>query len=99
MQVAANNPMAVSPEGIDPEVVANERSILRAQAADSGKPANIIEKMVMGRLDKFFKEVCLIGQVFVKNPDVTVMQLLNEAGAKSGGKVTVSRFVRYQVGA
>ena len=99
MQVAANNPMAVSPEGIDPEVVAKERSIYEAQAAESGKPANIIEKMVMGRLDKFFKEVCLIGQVFVKNPDVTVMQLLNEAGAKSGGKVTVSRFVRYQVGA
>jgi elongation factor Ts len=99
MQVAANNPMAVSPEGIDPEVVAKERSIYEAQAAESGKPANIIEKMVIGRLDKFFKEVCLIGQVFVKNPDVTVMQLLNEAGAKSGGKVTVSRFVRYQVGA
>ena len=99
MQVAANNPMAVSPEGIDPEVVAKERSIYEAQAAESGKPANIIEKMVAGRLDKFFKEVCLIGQVFVKNPDVTVMQLLNEAGAKSGGKVTVSRFVRYQVGA
>ena len=99
MQVAANNPMAVSPEGIDPEVVAKERSIYEAQAAESGKPANIIEKMVIGRLDKFFKEVCLIGQVFVKNPDITVMQLLNEAGAKSGGKVTVSRFVRYQVGA
>ncbi len=99
MQVAATNPMAVSPEGIDPEVVARERSIYEAQAAESGKPANIIEKMVTGRLDKFFKEVCLMDQVFVKNPDVTVMQLLNEAGAKSGGKVTVSRFTRYQVGA
>ncbi len=99
MQVAATNPMAVSPEGIDPEVVARERSIYAAQAAESGKPANIIEKMVTGRLDKFFKEVCLMDQVFVKNPDVTVMQLLNEAGAKSGGKVTVSRFARYQVGA
>jgi elongation factor Ts len=99
MQVAATNPLAVSPEGIDPEVVAKEKSIYAAQAAESGKPANIIEKMVNGRLEKFFKEVCLMGQVFVKNPDVTVMQLLNEAGAKSGGKVTVARFVRYQVGA
>jgi elongation factor Ts len=98
MQVAANNPLAVSPEGVDPEVVAKEKAIYAAQAQDSGKPANIIEKMVSGRLEKFFKEVCLVGQVFVKNPDVTVMQLLNEAGAKSGGKVTVSRFVRYQVG-
>ena len=99
MQVAANNPLAVSPEGLDPEVVAKEKAIYEAQAAESGKPANIIEKMVGGRLEKFFKEVCLMGQVFVKNPDVTVMQLLNEAGAKSGGKVNVSRFVRYQVGA
>ena len=99
MQVAATNPLAVSPEGLDPEVVAKEKAIYEAQAQESGKPANIIEKMVGGRLEKFFKEVCLMGQVFVKNPDVTVMQLLNEAGAKSGGKVTVSRFVRYQVGA
>jgi elongation factor Ts len=99
MQVAANNPLAVSPEGVDPEVVAKEKAIYAAQAQESGKPANIIEKMVSGRLDKFFKEVCLMGQVFVKNPDVTVMQLLNEAGAKSGGKVAVARFVRYQVGA
>jgi elongation factor Ts len=99
MQVAANSPLAVSSEGLDPEVVAREKSIYAAQAAESGKPANIIEKMVGGRLEKFFKEVCLMGQVFVKNPDITVMQLLNEAGAKSGGQVTVSRFVRYQVGA
>jgi elongation factor Ts len=99
MQVAATNPLAVSPEEVDPEVVAKERSIYEAQAAESGKPANIIEKMVTGRLEKFFKEVCLMGQVFVKNPDVTVMQLLNEAGAKNGGKVTVNCFARYQVGA
>ncbi len=80
-------------------MVAKERSIYEAQAAECGKPANIIEKMVVGRLDKFFKEVCLIGQVFVKNPDVTVTPAFERSGAKSGGKVTVSRFVRYQVGA
>jgi elongation factor Ts len=99
MHVAATNPLAVSPEDLDPEVVAKEKAIYTAQALESGKPEKIVERMVTGRLDKFFKEVCLIGQEFVKNPDVTVMQLLNEAGAKSGGPVTVSRFVRYQVGA
>jgi elongation factor Ts len=99
MHVAATNPLAVSPDDLDPEVVAKEKAIYTAQALDSGKPEKIIEKMVSGRLDKFFKEVCLIGQEFVKNPDVTVMQLLNEASARSGGPVTVSRFVRYQVGA
>lgn len=99
MQVAATNPLAVSPEGLDPEVVAREKSIYEAQARESGKPEKIIERMVSGRLEKFFKEACLMGQEFVKNPDVTVMQLLNEAAAKSGGKVAVARFVRYQVGA
>lgn len=99
MQVAATSPLAVSREGIDPQVVAKEKVIYEAQAKESGKPEKIIEKMVTGRLEKFFKEVCLLGQEFVKNPDQTVMQLLNEAGAKSGGKVTVTRFVRYQVGA
>jgi elongation factor Ts len=99
MQVAATCPLAVSREGIDPTEIAKEKAIYEAQAKESGKPANIIEKMVTGRLEKFFKEVCLLGQEFVKNPDQTVMQLLNEAGAKSGGKVTVARFVRYQVGA
>jgi elongation factor Ts len=99
MHVAATNPLAVAPEDLDPEMIAKEKAIYTAQALESGKPEKIIERMVSGRLDKFFKEVCLIGQEFVKNPDVTVMQLLNEAGAKSGGKVTVSRFVRYQVGA
>jgi elongation factor Ts len=99
MHVAATNPLAISPDDIDPELIDKEKAIYAAQALESGKPEKIIEKMVSGRLDKFFKEVCLIGQEFVKNPDVTVMQLLNEAGAKIGGPVTVSRFVRYQVGA
>ncbi len=99
MHVAATNPLAVTPEDLDPEVIAKEKAIYTAQALESGKPEKIVERMVSGRLDKFLKEVCLIGQEFVKNPDVTVMQLLNEAGAKSGGPVTVSRFVRYQVGA
>jgi elongation factor Ts len=99
MQVAATNPLAVGPEGLDSEVVAREKAIYEAQAKESGKPEKIIERMVSGRLEKFFKEVCLVEQAFVKNPDVTVAQLLKEAGASSGGEVGVARFVRYQVGA
>uniref|UniRef100_A0A7C5ELW7 Elongation factor Ts n=1 Tax=Desulfobacca acetoxidans TaxID=60893 RepID=A0A7C5ELW7_9BACT len=99
MQVAATNPLAISREELDPAVVAQEKAVYEAQARESGKPEKILEKMVHGRLEKFYKEVCLIEQPFVKNPDLTVSQLLNEAGTREGGQITVSRFVRYQVGA
>ena len=95
MQVAAANPMAVTREEVDPAVVAQEIAIYQAQARDSGKPEKIIEKMVTGRLDKFFKEFCLVEQPFVKNPDVTVAQLLKETG---GAELRVVRFTRYQLG-
>jgi len=99
MQVAATNPLAVSREEIDPEVLTREKGVYAAQAKESGKPDNIIEKMVTGRMEKFFKEVCLVEQPFVKNPDISVAQLLKEAGAKAGGDLKVKRFARYQVGA
>lgn len=99
MQVAATNPLAIAPDQLDPEAVTKEKAIYEAQARESGKPENIIERMVSGRLEKFFKEVCLMGQPFVKNPDITVAQLLKETGAASGGEVQVARFVRYQIGA
>lgn len=99
MQVAATNPLAVSREEIDSEVLAREKGVYAAQAKESGKPDNIIEKMVTGRMEKFFKEVCLVEQPFVKNPDISVAQLLKEAGAKAGGDLKVKRFVRYQVAA
>jgi elongation factor Ts len=100
MQVAATSPVAVSREEISPELIAKEKAIYEAQAKESGKPDKIIEKMVVGRLDKFFKEVCLFEQTFVKNPDVTVAQFLKEVGAKLGGKeLKIKRFTRYQVGA
>jgi elongation factor Ts len=95
MQVAAANPLAVSREEVDPKVVAQETEIYKAQARDSGKPENIIEKMVTGRLDKFFKEFCLVEQPFVKNTDIIVAQLLKEAG---GAELRVVRFTRYQLG-
>jgi elongation factor Ts len=95
MQVAAANPIAVTREEVDPKVVAQETEIYQAQARESGKPEKIIEKMVTGRLDKFFKEFCLVEQPFVKNPDLTVAQLLKEAG---GAELRVVRFCRYQLG-
>ncbi len=92
MHVAASNPACISEEDVDPEQLASERRILTEQARDSGKPAEIIEKMVEGRLRKWLSEITLVGQPFVKDPDVTVGKLLGKAGA------TVKRFVRYEVG-
>ena len=99
MQVAAANPLSVSREEVPAETVAKEKAIYEAQAKESGKPANIIEKMVVGRLDKFFKEFCLLEQPFVKNPDQTVTQFLQEVGKKLGKELNVQGFTRYQVGA
>ena len=96
MQVAATNPLAVSRKEVDPAVIAQETEIYQAQARESGKPENIIERMVTGRLDKFFKEFCLLEQTFVKNPDLTVAQLLKNA--TPGGDLQVRRFTRYQLG-
>ncbi len=99
MQVAAASPLTVSREDISPDLVAQERAIYEAQARESGKPEKIIEKMVTGRLEKFYKEVCLLEQPFVKNPDITVAQHLKEVGAKLGKELKAKRFTRFQVGA
>ncbi len=99
MQVAAANPLSVSREEVPAETVAKEKAIYEAQAKESGKPEKIIEKMVVGRLDKFFKEFCLLEQPFVKNPDQTVTQFLQEVGKKLGKELKVRGFTRYQVGA
>ncbi|MDP1574912.1 MAG: translation elongation factor Ts [Coxiellaceae bacterium] len=92
MHIAATNPLAIDASGVSQDVLAKEREIVSAQAATSGKPANIIEKMVEGRIQKFIQEVCLVHQPFVKNPDQTVQDLLKAADAK------VVSFVRFVVG-
>ena len=92
MHIAASRPICVSEADVPAEKLEKEKEILIAQAEDSGKPANIIEKMVEGRLRKYLSEITLLGQDFVKNPDVTVAQLIKDAGAE------VSGFVRYEVG-
>jgi len=92
MHIAASRPMCLSEAEVDPEVIATERKIFVAQAAESGKPAEIVEKMVDGRVKKFLKENTLVGQPFIKDPDQSVEQLLKKSGA------TICSFVRFEVG-
>jgi elongation factor Ts len=98
MQIAASNPLSIDREGLVPEVVAKERDIYMTQAKESGKPEKVLEKIVDGKMKKFYSDVCLLEQPFVKNPDITVQDLLNEMMAKTGENVVVRRFVRYQLG-
>ena len=99
MQVAAASPMAIGREDLDAEAVEKEKGILMAQARETGKPENVLEKMVEGRLKKFFGEVCLLEQAYVKNPDMTIQDYLNEMRAKTGENIIIRRFTRYQLGA
>lgn len=99
MHVAAANPVAVTREEIPEEVLEREKQIYIQQAIESGKPENIAEKMVVGKMEKYIKEIALVDQVFVKNPDLTVQDLLNEVVAKMGENISIKRFARFQVGA
>jgi elongation factor Ts len=98
MHVAAINPIAVNRDDIPAEVVAREKEIYVQQALESGKPEAIVEKMVTGKVEKFVSEVCLLEQQYVKNPDLTVQDLLNELVGKMGENISIKRFVRFQVG-
>ncbi|GAB6063241.1 translation elongation factor Ts [Deferrisoma palaeochoriense] len=98
MHIAATNPRWLDQESVPEGEVENERRILTEQAAESGKPPQVIEKMVEGRLQKFLKENCLLDQPFVKNPDVTVGELLKQKIAELGENIRIRRFVRFQLG-
>ncbi|MTI67466.1 MAG: translation elongation factor Ts [Firmicutes bacterium] len=98
MQVAAQNPKYVSREEVPSSVVEKEKQILKEQALNEGKPEHIVEKMVEGRIDKHFKEICLLDQPFIKDPDVEVKELLKEKIAKLGENIVIRRFERYEVG-
>ena len=98
MQIAASSPQFVQREDVPKELVEKEKEILKAQAIGEGKPANIAEKMVTGRIEKFFKEICLLEQPFIKDTDKTVQDVLNEKIALIGEKISVRRFVRYEMG-
>ena len=98
MQIAANNPTYVKKEEVSEEEVENERRILKAEAMESGKPENIAEKMVAGRINKFFEEICLLEQPYIRDPKMKVIDLVNNLIAKIGENIVVKRFVRYQLG-
>lgn len=99
MHVAAVSPVAVTREEVPVEMVEREKEIYINQAKDSGKPNNIIEKIVSGKIEKYLSEICLMDQKFVKNQDLTVQDLLNELIAKMGENISVKRFARFQIGA
>ncbi|GBE52259.1 elongation factor Ts [bacterium BMS3Bbin14] len=99
MQIAAAGPVAVSRDEVPAAMLEREREIYSAQALDSGKPQNIVEKIVTGKIEKYLAEVCLLEQKFVKNPDLSVQDLLNELIAKMGENISIKRFARFQIGA
>lgn len=98
MQVAAAKPIAVSREQVDTKIVEHEIEIYRAQAREQGKPEAVIEKMMSGKLDKFYQESCLLEQAFVKNPDKTIGDYLKETIGKLGENMVIKRFVRFELG-
>ena len=98
MQIAAAKPLYVNSSEVPAEVLESEKDILRTQALNEGKPAQIVEKMVEGRIKKYYQDFCLMDQQFVKNPDLTIATLINEATLKIGEKISIRRFTRYEMG-
>jgi len=98
MHIAATSPLGIVSEDIPESVVAKEKEIYRAQALESGKPEKIVDKIIEGKLSKFIKDSCLMNQPYVKNPDITITDYLNEVIAKTGEKMEIKRFARFQIG-
>jgi elongation factor Ts len=98
MHIAAAKPLGIRREDVSEEIVQREEGIYRAQAVETGKPENILDKIVQGKMEKFYKESCLLEQQYVRNPDITVQDLIHETVAKAGENMGVRRFVRYQLG-
>ena len=98
MQVAATNPLVISRAELKEETIQKEKDIYRAQAKSEGKPEKILDKIVEGKLEKYFQEVCLLEQAFIKNEDRSIHDRLNETIAKLGENITIKRFVRFRLG-
>ena len=98
MQIAASNPTYVRREEVSEIIIEREKQVLRAQALEEGKPEKVVDKMVEGRIEKYFKEHCLMEQPYIKNPDVTVQELIHGFVAKIGENIYVRRFARFEVG-
>lgn len=98
MQVAASNPQYIRREEICQEAINKEKEILRHQALNEGKPEKIVDKMVEGRIEKYYKEVCLLEQPFIRDPEISIQDLLNQKIAKIGENLSIRRFARFEVG-
>jgi elongation factor Ts len=98
MHIAATNPVGITPEDVPDDIIEKEKDIYRAQALETGKPENILDKIAEGKLQKFFKENCLLQQPYVRDPEMTVEDLLNESIGKIGENITIRRFCRFQIG-
>ena len=98
MHIAATNPVGIASDDVPDEVINKEKEIYRAQALELGKPENVIDKIVKGKLNKFYKDNCLLNQAYVRNPDVNISDLLNDLIAKMGENITIKRFARFQIG-
>jgi len=98
MQITAANPLYVKREDVPEEVKEKEKNIYRRQAIDSGKPEKIVDRIAEGKMEKFYQEVCLMEQSFIKNPDITIKQLLEGLVVKIGENIVIRRFVRFQLG-
>ena len=98
MHIAATNPLGVRAEDVPEDTIQRERDICQAQALETGKPENVITKIVDGKMNKFFKENCLLNQPYVRDPDLAVEDVLSELIAKIGENITIKRFARFQTG-
>jgi len=98
MHIAAANPLGIKTEDVPEELISKEREIYRAQALEMGKPENMVDKITEGKLNKFIKESCLLNQAYVRDPKITIADLLNELIAKIGENITIKRFARFQTG-
>ena len=98
MHIAAASPLGVVPEDIPAEVVEKEREIYRAQALEMGKPEKMLDKIIEGKMTKFYKDSCLMNQMYVRDTTLTISDVLNDMIAKTGEKITINQFARYQIG-
>lgn len=98
MHIAAASPLGVVPEDIPEDMIAKEKEIYKGQALEMGKPENMLDKIVEGKMNKFYKDNCLMNQIYVRDTSLTISDLLNEMIGKTGEKITIKRFTRYQIG-
>jgi len=98
MHIAATNPLGILPEDVPEDAIEKEKEIYRAQALEMGKPEKMVDKIAEGKLNKFFKENCLMNQAYVRDPNMTIQDYLNDVIAKTGEKIGIRRFARFQVG-